>query len=45
MDGLTSPVLYFPKSEQGFDKQIGRPMHQVYHTVYKANTVVKEVWF
>ena len=20
-------------------------MHQVYHTVYKANTCVKEIWF
>ena len=27
------------------DKQIGRQMHQVYHTVYKANTRVKEIWF
>ena len=27
------------------DKQIGHPMHQVYHTVYKANTGVKEIWF
>ena len=27
------------------DKQIGRPMHQVYHTVFKANTRVKEIWF
>ena len=27
------------------DKQIGRPMHQVYHTVFMANTRVKEIWF
>ena len=27
------------------DKQIGRPMHQVYHTMFKANTRVKEIWF
>ena len=31
--------LYFPK--QGFDKHIGRPRHQVYHT----NAGVKEIWF
>ena len=27
------------------DKQIGRQMHLVYHTVYKANTRVKAIWF
>ena len=37
--------LYFPKSEEGFDKHIDRPMHQIYHIVYKANTGVKEIWF
>ena len=27
------------------DKQIGRRMHHVYHTVFKANNRVKEIWF